>query len=161
MKHLMNICASFIILALCMPTYVLGTQNRDELTNFPSMSAELAAVDNLNQELLQQLSEEELHWYNKFQHGLMFFDGWKDISKDILANLSYEEKNRVKPLLDSMGLRIGTEWSKANDVRKIDTDQLRNWGKRLKNAQHQGSEYLKETVFLISTEVEAILLRKQ
>ncbi len=91
----------------------------------------------------------------------MFFDGWKDISKDILANLSYEEKNRVKPLLDSMGLRIGTEWSKANDVRKIDTDQLRNWGKRLKNAQHQGSEYLKETVFLISTEVEAILLRKQ
>ena len=159
MKHLMKICASFTILALCMPAYVLGTQNRDDLNNFPSVSEQLAAIDNLNQELLQQLSEEEMHWYNKFQHGLMFFDGWKDISKDILANLSYEEKNRVKPLLDSMGLRIGTEWSKANDVRKIDTDQLRNWGKRLKYAKHQGSKNLKETVFLISTEVEAILLR--
>jgi len=114
-------------------------------------------MTNIDNEILKQLSEKEQRWYEKFQEGLTFFDGWKQISEDILLCLTDKEKPDVKILLEKMGVRIGTEWSKSNRIRKIDTDQLHSWGKRIKKARRGGAEELTKTVTVISQEVDAIL----
>lgn len=112
-----------------------------------------------DQELLDGMNKEEKKWYKKFQKGLMLFDGWEQISQDILSGSPEEERDKLEPLLDTLGVRIGTEWSKANEVRKIDTDMLKKWGKRLKKAKKKGSEILSSEVQTIHKEVEEILLQ--
>ncbi len=140
------------------PVLAQGTQSILSKSNLSSPVWNNYGGGNItSNQLVEQLTEEEWHWYDKFQHGLMFFDGWKNISKNILASLPHEEKTGVKKLLDTMGLRIGTEWSKDNNIRKIDTDQLRSWGKRLEKARREKTINLKETVQIISIEVDSIL----
>lgn len=149
-----------IILALASnPVFSSGSQQPSGTTNDYSTNLHDQVIDvsDLHQKHIAQLSNEERDWYNKFQDGLMFFDGWKDISQNILVCLPQEKRGGTRELLEAMGIRIGTEWSKNNETRKINTDQLRSWGDRLKEAQKEGAERLQETVKIISTEVDAIL----
>lgn len=118
------------------------------------ITLDMTSIDN---KILSQLSEKEQQWYAKFHDGLTFFDGWKQISEDILLCLPEKEKPNAKILLEKMGIRMGIEWSKSNRIRKIDTDQLHSWGKRIKKARRGGAEELSKTVAVISQEVDAIL----
>ncbi len=108
-------------------------------------------------QLLSSLSQEEQEWYQKFQNGLMLFAGWKEISADILKALPPAERPLTEQLLKDLGVRIGTEWSKDNNIRRIDTDQLRSWGDRLRKARQKGDTHLSRTVQAISTEVDELL----
>lgn len=134
--------------------------NKKDLTSnshiFAKFTVDMKNVDN---QILHQLSEKEQQWYAKFQEGLTFFDGWKQISEDILLCLPEKEKPDAKILLEKMGVSIGAEWSKSNKIRKIDTDQLHSWGKRIKKARRGGAKELSRTVILISQEADAILLQ--
>ena len=114
-------------------------------------------ITTMNEEHLGELSEEERHWYSKFQNGLIFFSGWKEISEEILAYLPPEERSEIQHHLEVMGVRIGTEWAKANSERKIDTDQLHAWGNSLRQARKLGARQLSETIKIITLEVDAIL----
>lgn len=106
---------------------------------------------------LQDLSAKEREWYHKFQKGLLLFDGWEEISQEILACLPQHKQDNTEELLQSMGRRIGIEWAKDNDTRKIDTERLRFWGEKLKEAQATGSSQMLNTVRSISAEVNALL----
>jgi len=106
---------------------------------------------------LHHLSAKEREWYHKFHNGLLLFDGWEEISKDILASLPQHKQDTAERLLQSMGKRIGMEWAKDNDTRRINTDMLRFWGERLKAAQETGASQMLNTVRAISTEVNALL----
>lgn len=107
--------------------------------------------------ILHNLSAEEREWYHKFQKGLLLFDGWEEISQDILACLPRNKQDAAAKLLHSMGQRIGIEWAKDNDTRRIDTEKLRFWGEKLKEAQATGGAQMLNTVRAISTEVNALL----
>lgn len=106
---------------------------------------------------LQDLSAEEREWYHKFQKGLLLFDGWEEISQEILACLPQHKQDNAEKLLQTMGRRIGIEWAKDNDTRKIDTEKLRFWGEKLKEAQATGSSQMLNTVRAISAEVNVLL----
>ncbi len=114
-------------------------------------------VRKIDKELVDQLSTEEQEWYNKFQNGLMFFSGWKEISEEILTCLPMEERPEAQRLLETLGIRIGTEWSKDNTERKIDTDQLQTWGDKLREARQSGAQQLADRVKKITIEVNDIL----
>ena len=149
------------LIFLCLPALAQGTQNSYQSMHIPNtVTAHTSEISKIDHHLLEHLTKEEQHWYSKFQNGLLFFDGWRDISKEILLSLPHNEQHKIKKLLDVMGMRIGTEWSKSNDIRKIDTDQLRIWGDRLKQARLGGGEKLKNTVRVIFGEVDTILQHK-
>jgi len=152
----------FIVIAVFFPESIYSQDIQDVAKQSQEEShSEAMDVKNIDQNLLQQLSEDEQHWYAKFQNGLMFFDGWKQISEDILLSLPVDERPEAKALLGTLGIRIGTEWSKDNSIRKIDTDQLHEWGKRLRHAKENGAEILQNELNVISTEVESILAENQ
>ncbi len=114
-------------------------------------------VAHIDPKKLEHLSNDERQWYHKFQNGLVLFSGWKDISEDILSCIAADEQRKTKELLETLGVRIGTEWSKDNSVRKIDTEQLQNWGDRLRQARNNGPQYLSATLKALSKEVDTIL----
>jgi len=109
-------------------------------------------------EVLDQLSEEERQWYQRFQEGVLFFDGWSEISEELLAIFPEEEWPSRKVMMQRLGVKIGTEWAKDNKTRKIDTDMIRQWGDLLRGAFSQGSEETLAVLHQIEVEVDSILL---
>ena len=90
-----------------------------------------------------QLSEREKEWFTTFQEGTFYVQGWKDITSEILAKITQEnEKRKLRQTLDNLGIRIGYEWSKSNDVRKINTDMLEQWGDTLQNTAEENPDKL-------------------
>ncbi len=106
------------------------------------------------------LKGEERNWYEKFQNGLLFFDGWKNITKEIVFKLPHEEKKATKNFLKLLGEKIGVEWSKDNNIRKIDTEMLLQWGENLKEILHRNPDKISETLRSIDSDVDRILLSK-
>lgn len=103
------------------------------------------------------ISAEEQKWYKTFQEGNMLADGWMDITWDILAKLPVEEHPEYKQSLQQLGDKIGREWAKNNDIRKIDTDMLKKWGKELKAASKKNPESLALAINSIDRQVDSIL----
>ncbi|MCI5132669.1 MAG: hypothetical protein D3904_14420 [Candidatus Electrothrix sp. EH2] len=90
-----------------------------------------------------QLSEEEREWFTTFQEGTFYVQGWKDITSEILEKVTQEsEKEKLRQTLDNLGLRIGYEWSKRNDIRKINTDMLEQWGDTLQDTAEENPDNL-------------------
>ncbi len=134
----------------------LATETSDASTTDKNEESgiNLAKID---EDTLSRMSEEERKWYIKFQEGLMFFDGWQQISEEILLSISPDIMVETRFLLKTVGVKIGAEWCKDNDVRRIDTDQLRSWGKRLKKVRKENPSDIPETLKTISNEVDVIL----
>lgn len=103
---------------------------------------------------LEKLSPEEREWFRKFHEGTFYAEGWQKITADILAKIPEDEREEQLQQLKELGYRIGCEWSRDNDVRKIDTEMLRTWGKKLKKAKPQE---LGEVIASIRQEVDRIL----
>ncbi|MCW5201387.1 hypothetical protein VU11_01895 [Desulfobulbus sp. US2] len=83
----------------------------------------------------EELSEDEKEWFTTFQEGTFYVQGWKEITTGILEKIQQErKKEEIQRSLNHLGIRIGCEWSKKNDVRKIDTDMLEQWGSELQKA---------------------------
>jgi len=59
--------------------------------------------------------------------------------------------------LEALGMKIGCEWSKDNDVRKIDNDMLRQWGTLLKKTAGQDPEQILEVIVEIEHKVDLLL----
>lgn len=151
-----------LVAFLCLNcTLALGSalENENDSSSPKAMSSSQKQHTHETGEILTNLSQKEREWYQKFQDGLMFFSGWKEISENILKALPPDERHLTEQLLENMGVRIGTEWSKHNDIRRIDTGQLRSWGDRLRKARKKGETHLSQTVKAISAEVDELLSR--
>jgi hypothetical protein len=109
-------------------------------------------------EVLDQLSEQERQWYRRFQEGVLFFDGWSAISEELLALFPEEEWASRQLMMQRIGVKIGTEWAKDNDTRKIDTKMIQEWGDLLRSAFSQGTEVTLATLQRIEREVDLVLL---
>ncbi|WP_446010862.1 hypothetical protein [Candidatus Electrothrix sp.] len=91
----------------------------------------------------EKLSKEEKEWFTTFQEGTFYVQGWKEISAEILDKVKQEnEKEVLRRSLNLLGIRIGCEWSKRNDIRKIDTDMLEQWGAELQKIAEEKPDKL-------------------
>ncbi|WP_339138347.1 MAG: hypothetical protein WGN25_08795 [Candidatus Electrothrix sp. GW3-4] len=91
----------------------------------------------------EQLSEDEKEWFTTFQEGTFYVQGWKEITSEILDKITQEnEKKKLRRSLDLLGIRIGCEWSKSNDIRKINTDMLEQWGSELQKTAEKNPDEL-------------------
>ncbi len=139
------------------PSQSLGTMSTSQLTK---LIEEKTIASNVGDISLPALKGEEKEWYEKFQNGLLFFDGWKKITKEILFNLPHEDKKVTKNFLKLLGQKIGSEWCKANSIRKIDTDMLLQWGNNLKEILRRNPNKITETLRAIDSDVNRILLNQ-
>jgi|GEM_PF-2974559 len=147
----------FIVLFFCSTAY---TTEKPQETKLPPLQYETDVLD-IYQTMLDKMSEEDRDWYKKFHEGIMFFNGWKEITKDVLKKYSAKEKQKALIFMQHLGVRIGTEWSKDNDIRRIDTDMLKSWGKRLKEAAKKEKNHLTKTLYALKAEVEELLKANQ
>ena len=100
------------------------------------------------------VEKNQQEWYKKFYEGTFLVQGWKSRIKEILKGLSIEEKKEMGELLENLGKKIGMEWAKGNDVRKIDTSQLQQWGKDLQKAGKTGTAALAGQIRKLDEEVD-------
>ncbi len=125
-------------------------------------AANLAAIEKQllqsNPQSIEELDEEAREWFGKFQEGGMLFDGWKEISNDVIQQVPDEKKIKTKVTMLALGIRIGCEWSKENDVRKISTTMLKKWGKQLRKTVADTPVQIPTVIKSIEDEVDALLL---
>lgn len=125
---------------------------------FPDLAR---AVDkpsiNVTYRIPPNISAQEQKWYKTFQEGNILVDGWVIVSQDILAKLPAAQQPEQQANLERLGDKIGREWAKDNEIRKIDTDMLKKWGKELKAASKKDSEALTLAINRISRQVDSIL----
>ena len=104
-----------------------------------------------------QLSPEEQKWFAKFQEGTFYAQGWKEISNDILSKTPKNLLEKQRVALEILGMKIGCEWSKDNDIRKIDNDMLKKWGSLLKETVGNNPHQVKDVIAEIDQKVETLL----
>jgi hypothetical protein len=112
-------------------------------------------------QLLRSLNEEERLWYQRFLEGVLLFDGWHAITDELLSVFDEDEAADRQLMLQRLGMKIGTEWAKDNDRRKIDTEMLEEWGDRLREARSQGADTTLAMLRAIEREVDMILQKKE
>ncbi len=100
------------------------------------------------------VEKDQQEWYKKFYEGTFLVQGWKSRIKEILKGLSTEDKKEMGELLENLGKKIGMEWARDNDVRKINTSQLQQWGKDLQKAGKTGSAALAKQIRQLDEEVD-------
>ena len=103
------------------------------------------------------VGHEEEEWFRTFLEGTFYTDGWHEIRQDILAELPEAQRDDYSLLINELGEKIGREWSKSNDIRRIDNSQLIEWGDRLKEIASEEPNRLAETIHHINGEVETLL----
>jgi hypothetical protein len=80
-------------------------------------------------------------WYARFWTGrctglglFVCFSGrpyWHETMRRLTAAAAPERRHALSARLLALGRRIGHEWAKENDVRKISTDHIRAWYREL------------------------------
>lgn len=105
----------------------------------------------------EQLSEKERAWFETFQRGTLYAKGWRDITEELVAKAPAEIKCELQRRLDDLGMKIGREWSKNNDIRKIDSAMLRQWGDMLQRAAEQQPDCIPQVVAKLDQKVVALL----
>ncbi len=108
-------------------------------------------------DLLDTLSPGEKKWFERFQDGAPFLDGWKKITQAVVAKFPEHERAQRLAVMRELGLKIGSEWSRDDHVRKVDTDMLRAWGKELRQAGAENHLQLAKVLFKIEREVNHLL----
>jgi hypothetical protein len=136
-----NIICTFTALQICF-LLILPLQAVGEQTMYENNEQQVTATS------VDKLSPEEKEWFAKFQEGTFYAQGWKEITADIIAKTPEELQEEQRLALEALGTKIGCEWSKDNDIRKIDTDMLQLWGNQLQQTviknPHQVSQVIAE-----------------
>lgn len=141
--------------AYCSATKCFLCEDVQHAVNLASLEKRLLQSD---PQSIEALDKEAQEWFETFQEGGMLFDGWKEISDEVVKQVPDEQKLRTKVTMQALGVRIGCEWSKENDVRKIDTDMLKAWGKELRKTVASSPINISEVISSIEAEVDDLLL---
>ncbi len=97
-------------------------------------------------------------WLRSFYEGSFLIKGWNARTQEILKNVPPENTGEVQTLLDGLGEKIGHEWAKDNNIRKIDNTLLRQWGDELLAAKKSQPADLIQTIKKIENTVNQILV---
>jgi len=97
-------------------------------------------------------------WLRTFYEGSFLIKGWNARVHKISKNVPPENMDEVQTLLDSLGEKIGHEWAKDNNTRKIDNTLLRQWGDELRTAKDREPANLIQTIKKIEKAVDQVLV---
>jgi len=103
------------------------------------------------------MAKDQQEWYRKFYEGTFFIKGWKSRKMEMLKALSPEKREELADLLENVGQRIGVEWAREDDARKIDNARLQAWGKELGKAMKQGPDAMAARILRLRDEVDELL----
>ena len=145
-KNIYALAASLVYFLAFLPVQAIAEQTPDENVQ-----------QQVTGENVPQLSAEERKWFEKFQEGTFYAQGWKKITANILQKTPQELRQQQRLALESLGNKIGCEWSKGNEIRKIDTDMLRQWGKMLKKTAGQEPQQLPRVIAELDHQVAMLL----
>ncbi|HEY7610149.1 MAG TPA: hypothetical protein VIF14_13020 [Alphaproteobacteria bacterium] len=59
---------------------------------------------------------------------------WSEIMQRLVANVPAERQEELRTRLILLGQRIGYEWAKENDIRRINNDHIKTWSADLKQS---------------------------
>ena len=107
--------------------------------------------------VLAGLTSGERMWYHRFQEGIPFFDGWKKITQAVVEKFPEHEREKSLAAMQSLGIKIGYEWSRDNRVRKVNTEMLRAWGRDLRKAGAENHVQLAKVLYKIDGEINTLL----
>lgn len=139
-----------------------GTTSRcrtceDILQHAAGLSAMEQHLMEENNDPLQAMDKKARNWYAKFQKGGLFYDGWQEISEKVIANVPEQTKGKIEIVMLELGVKIGCEWSKENEIRKISTAMLRGWGKQLRKTISDSPAQLPILLSSIKSEVDGLI----
>lgn len=103
------------------------------------------------------LSPEEKRWFKTFHEGNFLSEGWQEITAYLLVRTPEDQRKAQQTALDNLGRKIALEWCRANNVRKVDSAMLQEWGDLLKKTADENPAELPKTIAFIDQEVEAVL----
>lgn len=130
------------------------TENSGKQLELPAIQG----IFPIEQDVLENLNDEQWAWYEKFNKGILFFDGWQSISLIILEHCPLEKRQEIRRFVQRLGVLIGTEWSRQNDIRRINNGMLSEWGDRIKAAtKTENKEMIVKVLHEINNEVEGVL----
>jgi hypothetical protein len=102
-------------------------------------------------------TKNEQEWYKKFFEGTFLVKGWNARVKEVLKVVPDTDKASLEASLARVGEKIGREWSKDNQVRRIDTAMLKQWGEALASAKRVGPDRLVQEIEKIDAQVDDLL----
>ena len=105
----------------------------------------------------EHLSTEEKSWFRTFQEGNILSMGWQEISAEILARTSPDQRQEQRIALENLGRKIGMEWCRPNRVRKVDSSMLQDWGGLLRKTAKKNPKQLTQAIAYIDQELDAVL----
>jgi hypothetical protein len=103
------------------------------------------------------LNADEKYWFKVFQEGNILAIGWQEISAEIMAKTPPEQRPEQKIALDTLGRKIGMEWSRPNSVRKVSSSMLQEWGSILRKTAKKNPQQLAQAIVFIDQEVDGVL----
>ncbi len=163
MNNISHICVFLLALLVCCVSPVTASQTEQRCFTCEAVqhAASLSVIEKRLQQsdpqTIEALNDEAKEWFATFQKGGMFFDGWKEISDDVVGKVPNEKKISTKIIMLALGVRIGCEWSKDNDIRKISTKMLKNWGGLLRETVDKRPGNIPHVIRDIETEVDTLL----
>ena len=114
--------------------------------------------------------EDSLHqgWYQRFWYGdcdglsgsawsecglVKIFNPeyWFDTVDQVVQRAAPSERPALRVALWRLGRVIGHEWARANDIRRIDTDDIEEWGDELRRASASDLCATVQTLFSSAT----------
>lgn len=105
-----------------------------------------------------KLSAQEKAWFETFQRGTFFAPGWREITARLLEKTPPNLQDEMKKALDLLGNRIGCEWSRNNEIRRIDNKMIAQWGSMLRQAAEQEPYRIPQVVAHLNRKVVALLV---
>lgn len=66
-------------------------------------------------------------WVERFYNGFQIVPGWLDMMAEVDARIDETDRQPVKEKLYELGRRIGAEWAKHDDYRKLDSRCAAVW----------------------------------
>ena len=122
-----------------------------------AQAAHLRSVFDGGYAIPDHLTDDERKWFKVFQEGNMLANGWQQITADLLASTPVEEHPNQMIALENLGLKIGQEWSRCNDVRRVDSSMLREWGGLLRKTARENPQQLASAIAHIDQLVDDLL----
>jgi hypothetical protein len=104
----------------------------------------------------RQSLREYLQWVVSFYQGnLIHQSGWHDIQTYMITAPSLELNEELHDQMGRLGVVIGSEWAKHNDIRLIDTRMLSLWGSTIQLASNFDTQ--QQSIEVISEDVSQLL----
>jgi hypothetical protein len=79
------------------------------------------------------------------------------ITRAVVEKFPEYEREKILAAMQSLGIKIGYEWSRDNRVRKVNTEMLRAWGRDLRKAGTENHVQLAKVLYKIDNEINILI----